>query len=107
MAGLALAGEVEARISVEQGVAPALERPKFADNQKLTMAEAIRGHLEWLQQTWAKPVSLGIATGYFNPAGLALFGGEAGKVRAGAAAAGRGAGVAAGTTSADAGRPAR
>jgi hypothetical protein len=55
------------------GVAPALERPEFADNRKLTLAEAIRGHLDWLQRMWARPVSVDIATGYFNPAGFALL----------------------------------
>lgn len=48
-------------------------RPEFIDNRELTMLEALRTHLDWLQETYAKPVELSIATGYFNPGGFALL----------------------------------
>ena len=49
-------------------------KPEFVDNRNgNTMVAALRGHLDWLGQTYAQPVELAIATGYFNPGGFALI----------------------------------
>lgn len=48
-------------------------RPEFADNQALTMAAAIKAHLEWLGRTQQSAPDLSIASGYFDPAGFALL----------------------------------
>ena len=37
------------------------------------MVAALRGHLDWLADTYKDPVSVDIATGYFHPAALALL----------------------------------
>lgn len=39
-------------------------------------AAALRGHLGWLAQTYARPVELSIASGYFNPEGFGLLADE-------------------------------
>ena len=52
------------------------ERPnkaEFVDNRELTMAQALCAHLDWLYNTYARPISVDIATGYFNPEGFALL----------------------------------
>jgi hypothetical protein len=49
-------------------------KPEFVDNREMTMAEALCGHLDWLHETYKKPVELSIATGYFNPEGFYLLG---------------------------------
>lgn len=49
-------------------------KPEFVDNRNgNTLVAALRGHLDWLGQTYAQPVELSIATGYFNPEGFALI----------------------------------
>ena len=49
-------------------------KPEFIDNRDgNTLVAALRGHLDWLGQTYAQPVELSIATGYFNPEGFALI----------------------------------
>jgi len=49
-----------------------MSKPEFVDNRDgNTLAEALRTHLEWLGETYAQPVELSIATGYFNPGGFA------------------------------------
>jgi len=49
-------------------------KPEFVDNRNgNTLVAALRGHLDWLGQTYAQPVELAIATGYFNPEGFALI----------------------------------
>lgn len=49
-------------------------KPEFVSNQdELTVASAMRGHLEYLLDTWAKPFEVAIATAYFNPAGFGLL----------------------------------
>jgi len=48
-------------------------KPDFVDNRELTMVDALRGHLDWLQTTYKDPVELSIATGYFNPEGFAML----------------------------------
>ncbi len=47
-------------------------KPEFVDNQEITMAEALRSHLDWLQANYKNPVELSVATGYFNPEGFFL-----------------------------------
>ena len=48
-------------------------KPEFVDNREITLAEALGAHLDWLHETYAKPVEVSIATGYFNPEGFALI----------------------------------
>lgn len=49
-------------------------KPEFIDNRDgNTLADAIQGHLRWLADTYASPVELSIATGYFDPRGFALL----------------------------------
>lgn len=49
-------------------------RPEFVDNRDgNTLAAALQAHLEWLAETYARPVTLSIATGYFNPQGFFLL----------------------------------
>ncbi len=49
-------------------------KPEFVDNNNGNlMMTALRGHLEWLAQTYREPVTVSIATGYFNPEGFALI----------------------------------
>jgi len=49
-------------------------KPEFVDNRNgNTLVTALRGHLDWLAQTYAQPVELAIATGYFNPEGFGLL----------------------------------
>ena len=49
-------------------------RPEFIDNREgREMVAALRGHLNWLADTYRDPVSVDIATGYFHPAALALL----------------------------------
>ncbi|GAB4326065.1 MAG: hypothetical protein Kow0074_20220 [Candidatus Zixiibacteriota bacterium] len=50
-----------------------MTKPEFIDNRDgNTLGEALRGHLDWLAETYKQPVELSIATGYFNPGGFAL-----------------------------------
>ncbi len=49
-------------------------KPEFVDNRDgRSMINALRGHLEWLADTYKHPVSVDVATGYFNPAGFAMI----------------------------------
>src|SRR3989304_8570161 len=49
-----------------------MSKPEFIDNRDAnTLAEALRNHLDWLAATYARPIELSIATGYFNPGGFA------------------------------------
>ena len=49
-------------------------KPEFVDNRNgNTLVAALRGHLDWLSATYAQPVELAIATGYFNPEGFAMI----------------------------------
>ena len=49
-------------------------RPEFIDNRDgRDMVAALRGHLQYLADTYKEPVSVDIATGYFHPAALALL----------------------------------
>lgn len=46
-------------------------KPEFVDNRNgNTLAEALRGHLDWLQENYSRPLELAIATGYFNVEGF-------------------------------------
>ncbi len=50
------------------------DRPLFADNRDgRTMFAALQGHLQWLANMYREPVTIDIATGYFNPAGFAMI----------------------------------
>ncbi|MGD0325768.1 MAG: helicase-related protein [Terriglobia bacterium] len=48
-------------------------KPEFVDNREITLHEALNAHLDWLRTTYAQPVELSVATGYFNPEGFALL----------------------------------
>src|SRR4051812_9581457 len=49
-------------------------RPEFVDNlDGNTMANALRAHLEFLAESFAHPIDVAIATGYFNPEGFAAI----------------------------------
>ena len=49
-------------------------KPEFVDNRNgNTLVVALRGHLKWLAETYAQPVELSIASGYFNPEGFSLL----------------------------------
>ena len=49
-------------------------KPEFVDNRNgNTLVAALRGHLDWLAATYAQPVELSVATGYFNLGGFALI----------------------------------
>ena len=53
-----------------------LSRPTFATNREdrgETVAAAVKGHLEWLAETWKKPFTVAIATAYINPGGFSLL----------------------------------
>lgn len=52
------------------------KRATFATNRperEETVAQAIAGHLEWLDDTWKKPFDLAIATAYINPGGFSAI----------------------------------
>ena len=49
-------------------------KPEFVDNRNgNTLVAALRGHLDWLANTYAQPIELAIASGYFNPEGFGLL----------------------------------
>jgi superfamily II DNA or RNA helicase len=48
----------------------------FATNREdrgETVADAIRGHLDWIGDTWKKPFTVAIATAYINPGGFGVI----------------------------------
>ena len=45
-------------------------KPEFVDNRELSMADALCGHLDWLEAAYKEPAELSIATGYFNAEGF-------------------------------------
>lgn len=47
-------------------------RPEFVDNHELSLADALNGHLDWLEASFKSPAQLSIATGYFNAEGFAI-----------------------------------
>jgi hypothetical protein len=49
------------------------DKPEFVDNRELRLVDALRSHLDWLRETYAKPVELSIATGYFNPQAFGML----------------------------------
>jgi hypothetical protein len=59
--------------SGEAGATEIPDKPEFVDNRELRLVDAIRSHLDWLRETYAKPVELSIASGYFNPQGFAML----------------------------------
>ena len=49
-------------------------KPEFVDNRNgNTLVAALRGHLAWAAETYAQPIELSIASGYFNPEGFGLL----------------------------------
>ena len=47
---------------------------EFVDNRNgNTLVVALRGHLDWLATTHARPIELSVASGYFNPEGFGLL----------------------------------
>src|ERR1019366_1281915 len=48
-------------------------KPEFVDNLELTMADALCGHLDWLDAAYKAPAELSIATGYFNAEGFSIL----------------------------------
>lgn len=51
-----------------------VSQPEFVDNlDGNTLAEALRGRLEYLISSLREPVDVSVATGYFNPQGFALI----------------------------------
>ncbi len=49
-------------------------RPDFIDNRgDNTLAKALQEHLNWVKEKYADPLSLSIATGYFNPEGFCML----------------------------------
>ncbi|MDF1556404.1 MAG: phospholipase D-like domain-containing protein, partial [Deferrisomatales bacterium] len=52
-------------------------KPEFATNRSdEIVADALRGHLSYLLETWAKAFEVVIATAYFNPGGFGLIANE-------------------------------
>jgi hypothetical protein len=49
------------------------QKPEFVDNRELSLADALRAHMDWLAATHIAPQELDIATGYFNPEGFSLL----------------------------------
>jgi len=49
-------------------------KPEFIDNRDgNTLAAALAAHLDWLAETYSRPLELSIATGYFNVEGFSLM----------------------------------
>jgi hypothetical protein len=48
-------------------------RPEFVDNYEPKLADAINGHLDWMDATFKCPGQMSIATGYFNAEGFLLL----------------------------------
>ena len=48
-------------------------KPEFVDNRELGLATALCAHMDWLEKTYAQPLELCVATGYFNPEGFSLL----------------------------------
>jgi len=55
-------------------VTAGFRKPDFSDNRAgRTLAAALEDYLEWLHENRTNPVSLSIATGYFNPEGFSVL----------------------------------
>jgi hypothetical protein len=51
-----------------------MSKPWFSTNRDgQTVADDLNGYLDWLDDTWRKPVELAISTAYFNPGGFGLL----------------------------------
>ena len=49
-------------------------KPEFVDNRNgNTLVAALAGHLSWAAETYAQPIELSIASGYFNPEGFEML----------------------------------
>lgn len=49
------------------------DKPEFVDNRELTMAQALSGHLDYIEAAYKVPAHLSIATGYFNAQGYSIL----------------------------------
>lgn len=56
-------------------------RPEFVDNHELTLADALNGHLDWIEASFRAPAQLSIATGYFNAEGFSIVADRLDKLR--------------------------
>src|SRR5690349_18080006 len=56
-----------------RGVEGESVKPEFVDNRELSMADALCGHLDWLEAAYKEPAEISIATGYFNPEGFSIL----------------------------------
>src|ERR1017187_7190553 len=64
--------------------APQIEvpnKPEFVDNRELNLATALCAHMDWLAMTYAQPLELCVATGYFSPEGFSLLAGRLEKLK--------------------------
>jgi hypothetical protein len=51
-----------------------MSKPWFSTNRDgRTVADDLNGYLDWLNETWRKPVELAVSTAYFNPGGFGLL----------------------------------
>lgn len=50
-----------------------IAKPEFVDNYEVTLADALNGHLDWLETAYRSPVEMSIATGYFNAEAFAML----------------------------------
>jgi len=49
-------------------------KPDFIDNRgENHLANALREHLDWVEETYANPIPLAVASGYFNPEGFCIL----------------------------------
>lgn len=53
-------------------------KPELIGNRELRTLDALAAHLEWLHRTYARPVEISIAIGYFCNAGFWLLPGRPG-----------------------------
>ncbi len=52
-------------------------KPEFVDNRDgNTLLAALRAHMGWAREAYKRPLSLCVATGYFNPEGFSMLAGE-------------------------------
>src|SRR5947209_634518 len=49
-----------------------IAEPEFVDNYEVTLADALNGHLDWLESVYRSPAEMSIASGYFNAEGFAI-----------------------------------
>ncbi len=59
--------------SLKPQAAEVPNKPEFVDNREVKLVQALCAHLDWLENTYAQPTELCVASGYFNPEGFALL----------------------------------